>query len=119
MKLGIATDHGGFALKEELIAKLRAAGHEVTDFGAHTLNPVDDYPDFVVRSANAVTRDQLVRQVIQGGGNMPAYAKNLNPSEVTALVAFLETLHPPNRPPAKDASQPMQAPAAQSVAPKQ
>ena len=44
MKLGIATDHGGFALKEELIAKLPAAGHEVTDFGAHALNPGDDYP---------------------------------------------------------------------------
>lgn len=61
MKLGIATDHGGFALKEELIAKLRAAGHEVTDFGAHTLNPVDDYPDFVVRSANAVISGEVER----------------------------------------------------------
>jgi ribose 5-phosphate isomerase RpiB len=33
MKLGIATDHGGFALKEELIAKQRATGHEVSDSG--------------------------------------------------------------------------------------
>jgi len=48
---------------------------------------------------------QLVRQVIQGGGNMPAYGKNLNPAEVTALVSFLETLHPSNRPAARDASQ--------------
>ncbi|HVP55868.1 MAG TPA: cytochrome b N-terminal domain-containing protein [Candidatus Eisenbacteria bacterium] len=55
--------------------------------------------------ATTLTHDQLVRQVIQGGGNMPAYAKNLNPAEVTALVSFLETLHPPNRPPARDASQ--------------
>lgn len=39
-----------------------------------------------------LTRDQLIRQVIQGGGNMPAYGKNLSPDEVTALVAFLETL---------------------------
>ena len=36
-----------------------------------------------------LTRDQLVRQVIQGGGNMPAYGKNLSPAETTALVAFL------------------------------
>jgi ubiquinol-cytochrome c reductase cytochrome b subunit len=52
-----------------------------------------------------LTRDQLVRQVIQGGGNMPAYGKNLNPAEVTALVSFLETLHPPGHPPARDAAQ--------------
>lgn len=51
-----------------------------------------------------LTRDQLIRQVIQGGGNMPAYAKNLSPAETTALVAFLETLHPANQRPARDAS---------------
>ena len=55
--------------------------------------------------ATTLTHDQLVRQVIQGGGNMPAYGKNLNPAEVTALVSFLETLRPPNRPAARDASQ--------------
>jgi ubiquinol-cytochrome c reductase cytochrome b subunit len=42
--------------------------------------------------ARRLTRDQLIRQVIQGGGNMPAYGKNLKPAEVTALVAFMETL---------------------------
>lgn len=57
------------------------------------------------RVATNLTRDQLVRQVIQGGGNMPAYGKNLNPAEVTALVSFLETLHPANQPPARDAAQ--------------
>ena len=38
MRVGIATDHGGYSLKEELIALLRSAGHEVVDFGAHDLN---------------------------------------------------------------------------------
>ena len=38
MRVGIATDHGGYSLKEELMARLRAAGHEIVDFGAHTLN---------------------------------------------------------------------------------
>jgi ubiquinol-cytochrome c reductase cytochrome b subunit len=52
-----------------------------------------------------LTRDQLIRQVIQGGGNMPAYGKNLSPAETAALVAFLETLHPANQKPARDASQ--------------
>jgi ubiquinol-cytochrome c reductase cytochrome b subunit len=51
-----------------------------------------------------LTQDQLIRQVIQGGGNMPAYGKNLTPAETTALVAFLETLHPPGQAPARDAS---------------
>jgi ubiquinol-cytochrome c reductase cytochrome b subunit len=51
-----------------------------------------------------LTGDQLVRQVLQGGGNMPAYGKNLNPAETTALVAFLETLHPSGQAAAGDAS---------------
>ena len=55
--------------------------------------------------ATNLTRDQLVRQVIQGGGNMPAYGKNLSPAEVTALVSFLETLRPTNQSAARDASQ--------------
>jgi ubiquinol-cytochrome c reductase cytochrome b subunit len=49
--------------------------------------------------------DQLIRQVVQGGGNMPAYGKSLSPAETTALVAFMETLHPPGQAPARDASQ--------------
>ena len=55
--------------------------------------------------ATRLTKDQLIRQVLQGGGNMPAYGKNLSPSEVTAIVTFLETLHPSNEAPALDASQ--------------
>jgi len=51
-----------------------------------------------------LTEDQLIRQVIQGGGNMPAYGKNLSPAETTALVAFLKTLHPASQSPAHDAS---------------
>jgi ubiquinol-cytochrome c reductase cytochrome b subunit len=51
-----------------------------------------------------LTQDQLIRQVIQGGGNMPAYGKSLSPAETTALVAFLETLHPRGQRPAQDAS---------------
>jgi ubiquinol-cytochrome c reductase cytochrome b subunit len=54
--------------------------------------------------ATRKTHDQLVRQAIQGGGNMPAYGKNLKPAEVTALVSFLETLHPPNQVPARNAA---------------
>jgi ubiquinol-cytochrome c reductase cytochrome b subunit len=52
--------------------------------------------------ATRLTHDQLIRQVIQGGGNMPAYGKNLSPAEVTALVAFMETLKPDWEPKATD-----------------
>ncbi len=51
-----------------------------------------------------LNEDQLIRQVIQGGGNMPAYGKNLSPAETTALVAFLKTLHPAGQGAAHDAS---------------
>lgn len=54
--------------------------------------------------ATRLTEDQLIRQVLQGGGNMPAYGKNLSPPEVTALVRFLTTLHPPHIKGATDAS---------------
>ena len=50
-------------------------------------------PD-LTRVATRLTREELIRQVIQGGGNMPAYGQQLSPAEVEALVAFLETLHP-------------------------
>jgi ubiquinol-cytochrome c reductase cytochrome b subunit len=56
------------------------------------------------RVALRLTQGQLIRQVIQGGGNMPAYGKNLSPAETTALVAFLETLHPAGQPPAGNAA---------------
>ena len=56
--------------------------------------------------ATRLTQDQLIRQVLQGRGNMPAYGKNLRPAEVTALVAFLATLHPAGQAPARDASRP-------------
>src|ERR1700751_1718397 len=59
------------------------------------------------RVALRLTEDQLIRQVIQGGGNMPAYGKNLSPAETTALVAFLKTLHPATQAPARDASRPI------------
>ena len=69
MRVGIATDHGGFALKEELVAQLRAAGYEIIDFGANNLNPDDDYPDFVVPPGHAVAAGQVERgMAICGSG---------------------------------------------------
>ena len=69
MHLGIAADHGGFHLKEDLLARLRAAGYDVVDFGASALDPDDDYPDFVIPLAQAVAAGTLDRGIaICGSG---------------------------------------------------
>jgi ubiquinol-cytochrome c reductase cytochrome b subunit len=57
-------------------------------------------------TATRLTKDQIVRQIVQGGGNMPAYGKNLSPAEVDAIVAFLGTMHPAHEPPARDSASP-------------
>jgi len=44
MRVGIAADHGGFTLKEDLRGQLAAAGHDIVDFGARRLDSDDDYP---------------------------------------------------------------------------
>jgi ribose 5-phosphate isomerase B len=72
MRIGIATDHGGFGLKEDLLTHLRAAGHEVVDFGAHRLNPSDDYPDFVIPLARAVVAGEVERGVAICGSGVGA-----------------------------------------------
>ena len=54
MRIGIAADHGGFALQEEMAESLRGSGHEVVDFGAYQLSPGDDYPDFITLGRSAL-----------------------------------------------------------------
>lgn len=72
MRIGIATDHGGFPLKQELLEKLRAAGHDVTDFGANELDPADDYPDFAAPLARAVAAGAVERGVLICGSGVGA-----------------------------------------------
>ena len=72
MQLGIATDHGGFRLKEDLVAQLRAVGHEVVGLGATELNPDDDYPDFVIPLARTVASGKLERGVAVCGSGVGA-----------------------------------------------
>jgi ubiquinol-cytochrome c reductase cytochrome b subunit len=57
-----------------------------------------------------LTEPELVRQVIQGGGNMPAYGKNLRPDEVSAVVAYMVSLHPKGVPPARNSIHPAEPP---------
>jgi ribose 5-phosphate isomerase B len=72
MRIGIATDHGGFVLKEDLLVRLKKAGHEVVDFGAHSLETGDDYPDFVIPLARSVAAGELDRGVAVCGSGVGA-----------------------------------------------
>ena len=87
MRVGIATDHGGFGLKEELVAQLRGAGHDVVDFGAHGESPGDDYPDFVVPLARAVAAGTVERGIaICGSGVGASVCANKVPGIRAALI---------------------------------
>ena len=72
MRVGIATDHGGFELKQELLARLEAAGHEVRDFGATSLDAADDYPDYVAPLAQAVAAGEVERGIAVCGSGVGA-----------------------------------------------
>jgi ribose 5-phosphate isomerase B len=87
MRVGIATDHGGFRLKEDLVARLRAAGHELVDFGAYRLDPGDDYPDFVIPLARAVAAGTVERGVaVCGSGVGASFCANKIPGVRAGLV---------------------------------
>src|SRR3989454_8908206 len=87
MRVGIATDHGGFGLKADLVAQLRAAGHDVVDFGADKLSPDDDYTDFVVPLAEAVAAGTVDRGVaVCGSGVGASVCANKIPGVRAALI---------------------------------
>ena len=72
MRLGIATDHAAFELKQQVAEYLRKSGHEVVDFGAHSLTPGDDYPDFVIPLAQAVAAGKVRRGIAVCGSGVGA-----------------------------------------------
>ena len=72
MRVGIAADHGGFELKQDLAASLRKSGFDVVDFGATALNDGDDYPDFVIPLARAVAGGEVERGVAVCGSGVGA-----------------------------------------------
>ena len=71
MKVGLAADHGGFEMKQQL-AKLIVAGHEVVDFGNKVYDANDDYPDFAIPLARAVSRGDVERGVLLCGSGVGA-----------------------------------------------
>ena len=87
MRIGIAADHGGFELKQYLVPLIERAGHEVVDFGASSLEPADDYPDFVLPLARAVAEKNVERGIaICGSGVGASVAANKVRGVRAALV---------------------------------
>ena len=85
--LGVAADHGGFELKEQLVERLCAAGHEVVDFGDCRVAPDDDYPDFVAPLARAVACGRVDRGIaIFGSGVGACVAANKVPGVRACLI---------------------------------
>ena len=72
MRVGIAADHGGFALKTQLAESLRTDDYAVVDFGARELDPEDDCPDFIIPLAKAVAAGEVDRGVALCGSGVGA-----------------------------------------------
>ena len=94
MRIGIAADHGGFEMKVQLIEELKAAGHEVSDFGAYDLVAEDDYPDFVIPLARAVGKGKVNRGLaICGSGVGACVAANKVSGVRAALITDCFSAH--------------------------
>jgi ribose 5-phosphate isomerase B len=94
VKIGLAADHGGFALKSAIIERLRTEGHEVLDFGAAALEPGDDYPDFVIPLARAVADGKVERGLaFCGSGVGASIAANKVAGARAALVHDVFSAH--------------------------
>ena len=94
MLVGIAADHGGFALKEQIADLLRQSAHQVTDFGAFQLNAADDYPDFIIPLANAVASGQVKCGVaLCGSGVGASIAANKVSGVRAALIHDVFSAH--------------------------
>ncbi len=94
MRIGIAADHGGFALKEEVAEYLRRSGHEVVDFGAYHFDPEDDYPDFIIPMAQAIAAKVVQRGLaLCGSGVGASIAANKVAGVRAALVEDVFSAH--------------------------
>lgn len=93
MRLAVGGDHAGFSLKTNLVEALRAAGHEVTDFGAHTPEPVD-FPDIVQPVCAAVRTGSAERGLLVCGTGIGAcIAANKLPGIRAALAHDAYSAH--------------------------
>jgi len=94
MRIGIASDHAGFALKKQLKKALKDTNHTVVDYGPLSLVPKDDYPDFTVPLAQAVARAKVKRGIaICGSGVGACIAANKVQGVRAALISDYFSAH--------------------------
>lgn len=92
--IGIAADHGGYKLKLELMSTLKNHGYKIIDYGAYELKPDDDYPEFVIPLAKAMTRNEIYRGLaICGSGVGACIAANKVPGVRAALITDSFSAH--------------------------
>ena len=93
LRVAVGADHGGFALKNELYARLRDS-YEILDLGASALNPADDYPDFAEAVARAVVSGKVERGIlICGSGAGACIAANKVPGVRACLCHDTYSAH--------------------------
>lgn len=86
MKIFLASDHAGFDLKEKVKTYLQNKGYEIEDCGAYELNIDDDYPDFIGKASEGVSKNPQSRGIIFGGsGQAEAMVANKFPNVRCAL----------------------------------
>ncbi|WP_462265625.1 RpiB/LacA/LacB family sugar-phosphate isomerase [Mucilaginibacter sp.] len=94
MIIGIAADHAGFELKEQLLKLLKDAGHQVTDYGAKAFDAADDYPDVVLPLAQAVSKGEVERGIaVCGSGVGVSVAANKVPGVRASLITETYSAH--------------------------
>lgn len=94
MKIGIATDHGGFELKNQMATLLQDAGYEIKDFGAHTYDAKDDFPDFIIPLAEALRDGEVDRAIaVCGSGVGASIAANKVKDVRAALITETYSAH--------------------------
>ena len=94
LNVGIAADHGGYELKEQLLARLRSDGYSVVDYGAYCLDNDDDYPDFIIPLARAVRKKEVDRGIaVCGSGVGACVVANKIPGVRAALIHDIFSAH--------------------------
>ncbi len=88
MRIYLGSDHAGFELKSAIVDHLTKAGHEAIDLGAHSYEPLDDYPPFCIEAGRRVVADEgSLAVVIGGSGNGEQIAAN-KVAGVRAILAW-------------------------------
>ena len=91
MRIHIGSDHAGLEFKAKIIAHLQGQGHQVTDHGPHSFDPLDDYPEFCITAALATAKDPGSFGIVLGGsGNGEQMAANKVKGVRAALVWSVE-----------------------------